>query len=72
VLPLITSAHADKLRRLGSAYGMKYITVITGVGRHSVGGQAKIKPAVEKFLAEEGYSFRALHAGCVRVNLKRT
>ncbi|MEK7486851.1 MAG: Smr/MutS family protein [Planctomycetota bacterium] len=36
----------------------RVVRVITGKGKHSPNGQAKIKPAVEKFLLRNGYSFQ--------------
>ena len=50
-------------------YPYRYLTVITGRGRHSVGGVAKIKPAIENLLRINGYEFEVLQAGCLRVNL---
>jgi hypothetical protein len=35
-----------------------YLQVIVGVGRHSVGGVARILPAVVHYLTDAGYSFR--------------
>ncbi len=35
-----------------------YVQVIVGLGRHSVGGVARILPAVVRYLTDAGYSFR--------------
>ena len=33
------------------------LQVVTGVGRHSIGGRARILPAVVRYLTEAGYRF---------------
>ena len=33
----------------------RYLEVVTGRGRHSQGGVAKLKPAVARFLEQKGY-----------------
>lgn len=45
------------------------LIVITGQGKHSVGRQAKIKPAVLRFLADRGISWRQINAGCICLHL---
>ncbi|XP_041485019.1 uncharacterized protein LOC121431528 [Lytechinus variegatus] len=45
----------------------RYLEVVTGRGRHSKGGVARLKPAVEKFLEQKGYRFTTPNAGCLRV-----
>jgi len=49
---------------------LHYVHVITGHGRHSAGGIARIKPAVINFLNTSNYRFREQHKGMLRVYLK--
>ncbi|CAI5986608.1 unnamed protein product [Closterium sp. NIES-64] len=43
------------------------ITVITGRGKHSASGQAKIKPAVHRYLQERGVGWQEQNAGSIRI-----
>ncbi|GJP53091.1 hypothetical protein CLOM_g12227 [Closterium sp. NIES-68] len=43
------------------------ITVITGRGKHSSDGHAKIKPAVHRYLQERGVSWQEQNAGSIRI-----
>ena len=47
--------------------------VVTGVGRHSIGGRARILPAVVRYLTEAGYRFNELphNAGVLDVVISR-
>ncbi|XP_030836727.1 uncharacterized protein LOC100891052 [Strongylocentrotus purpuratus] len=47
----------------------RYLEVVTGRGKHSKMGVAKLKPAVCKFLEQKGYSFTAPNAGCLKVDV---
>eukprot|EP00057_Strongylocentrotus_purpuratus_P004739 XP_003729344.1 PREDICTED: NEDD4-binding protein 2 [Strongylocentrotus purpuratus] len=47
----------------------RYLEVVTGQGKHSKMGVAKLKPAVCKFLEQKGYSFTAPNAGCLKVDV---
>jgi DNA-nicking Smr family endonuclease/uncharacterized coiled-coil protein SlyX len=40
-----------------------YLSVITGVGRNSPGGVARIRPAVERLLEQAGLQYRATNGG---------
>nr|XP_054755912.1 uncharacterized protein LOC129261913 [Lytechinus pictus] len=58
----------EKIRRGTPSPGkQRYLEVVTGRGRHSQGGVARLKPAVEKFLEQRGYNFTTPNAGCLRV-----
>ncbi|CAI7749622.1 unnamed protein product [Closterium sp. NIES-53] len=43
------------------------ITVITGRGKHSASGQAKIKPAVHRYLQKRGVGWQEQNAGSIRI-----
>lgn len=62
----------DLLERLFAYYKDqgKPLEVITGRGNHSMGGHAKIKPAVIQFLNENGYKYSAAGEGALTVHLK--
>jgi DNA-nicking Smr family endonuclease len=45
------------------------LDIITGTGNHSDTNGAKIKPAVEKYLKEQGLSFTEINNGTYRVTL---
>ena len=49
------------------------LQVVTGVGRHSIGGRARILPAVVRYLTEAGYRFeeQAHNAGVLDVVISR-
>lgn len=40
--------------------GLKSIKVITGTGHHSLHGKAKLLPAVQELIDEQGYSSRVV------------
>lgn len=48
----------------------RFFSLITGVGRHSVGGVPRIRPAVIKYLESNGYTFNETQAGVVVVKLR--
>jgi hypothetical protein len=50
--------------------GAKLLSIVTGVGNHSVGGKPRIKPAVESLLNEEGYRFNKPEPGVIVVELR--
>lgn len=52
-------------------YPYEHMTVITGVGRHSKNQQARIRPAVRKFLQDAGHRFDEVRDGCFRVHIRR-
>ncbi|XP_071478990.1 uncharacterized protein [Diadema antillarum] len=54
----------------GSPSQNRYLEVVTGRGKHSHGGMAKLRPAVETFLQQRGYRFSVTNAGCFRVFLQ--
>eukprot|EP00026_Physarum_polycephalum_P002879 Phypoly_transcript_02888.p1 GENE.Phypoly_transcript_02888~~Phypoly_transcript_02888.p1 ORF type:complete len:815 (+),score=218.80 Phypoly_transcript_02888:68-2512(+) len=49
----------------------KKLRVITGQGRHSLHGIAKIKPAVKNFLRSKGYTFVEADAGVITISLSK-
>lgn len=50
----------------------KRLRVITGVGKHSLHGIAKIKPAVKNFLRSKAYTFAESEAGVITISLSRS
>ena len=46
------------------------VTIITGRGNHSHGGQARLKPAIKEFLQSKGFSFHEENSGAFVVTLK--
>jgi DNA-nicking Smr family endonuclease len=57
------------LRSLSSISSVHTLTVITGYGSHSNAGQAKIKPAVMRFLTKSGIPWKELNIGCLIVKM---
>jgi len=51
--------------------GVKMLRLITGVGKHSEGGKAKIKPAIEEFLRQRGLHFTEPRPGVLTVTLNK-
>jgi len=49
--------------------GPKLLSIITGVGKHSEGRKARIKPAVTSWLRENGFKFNESNAGTIVVQL---
>eukprot|EP00005_Dracoamoeba_jomungandri_P007998 CAMPEP_0174267870 /NCGR_PEP_ID=MMETSP0439-20130205/35188_1 /TAXON_ID=0 /ORGANISM="Stereomyxa ramosa, Strain Chinc5" /LENGTH=809 /DNA_ID=CAMNT_0015355629 /DNA_START=12 /DNA_END=2441 /DNA_ORIENTATION=- len=47
-----------------------WVSVITGVGRHSAGGRARIKPAVIQFLRQNDYTFKQ-NGGVIVIKVKK-
>jgi hypothetical protein len=58
------------LLRRAQSQRKQHLVVITGEGNHSAGGQARLKPAVLKWLANAGFRYIALNPGSVRVALR--
>jgi DNA-nicking Smr family endonuclease len=50
---------------------IRSLNIITGVGRNSAQGKAKIKPAVEKYLDQENFKYREPYPGMYQVKLRR-
>ncbi|XP_006895479.1 PREDICTED: NEDD4-binding protein 2-like [Elephantulus edwardii] len=50
--------------------GKPYLSVITGRGNHSLGGVARIKPAVANYLTSHGFRFSEIKPGFLKVMLK--
>ena len=48
---------------------MKELSVITGAGIHSGASGAKVKPAVEAYLKEKGYTYAPQNNGTLLVTL---
>ena len=49
--------------------GPIWISVITGIGRHSADGKPRIKPAVIEFLRDNKYTFRE-NGGLIVIRVK--
>jgi len=49
---------------------VKVITFITGVGKHSTGGKAKIRPALIEYLKDYGIKFKETRTGVFLVYVK--
>ncbi|XP_066945759.1 NEDD4-binding protein 2-like [Macrobrachium rosenbergii] len=47
------------------------VSLITGRGAHSVGGQAKLKPAIRDYLQKKGYTFHEGNSGMFVVTIQR-
>ncbi|XP_064097924.1 LOW QUALITY PROTEIN: uncharacterized protein LOC135209176 [Macrobrachium nipponense] len=47
------------------------VSLITGRGAHSVGGQAKLKPAIRDYLQQKGYTFHEGNSGMFVVTIQR-
>lgn len=43
------------------------LKIITGIGKHSQGGESKLLPATTKWLKKEGWLFEMTHPGCIYV-----
>lgn len=52
--------------------GVKFLKIITGAGKHSVDGKAKIKPAVREYLTKHGFRFNEPNNGVIVVSLNRS
>ncbi|KAK3885567.1 hypothetical protein Pcinc_010233 [Petrolisthes cinctipes] len=67
-----TQAFLSERMRVLTARGMKQmeVSLITGRGAHSLGGQAKLKPAIKDFLRRSGYTFYEANAGMFIVTLR--
>jgi len=48
----------------------KVVTFITGVGKHSIGGKAKIRPALIEYLKDYGLKFTETRSGVFLVYVK--
>lgn len=55
VLNRLLQLQKDRRRRRGDAES--WVSVITGVGKHSQGGRAQIRPAVVRHLKDNGYHY---------------
>ncbi|XP_045140093.1 NEDD4-binding protein 2 [Echinops telfairi] len=60
----------QKTEEFRQSGGKPYLSVITGRGNHSLGGVARIKPAVIKYLTSHGFKFSEIEPGCLKVMLK--
>ena len=52
-----------------SQTGFNLLEVVTGKGKHSQGGQARIKPAVLSFFREKNFKFKEINEGAIIVLL---
>ncbi|CAM6126843.1 unnamed protein product [Calypogeia fissa] len=57
------------LRTLSQIPSVHVLTVITGQGSHSAGGQAKIKPAVTRYLDKKQVPWSQLNPGCIVIKM---
>mmetsp|Transcript_18670 Transcript_18670/g.27917 ORF Transcript_18670/g.27917 Transcript_18670/m.27917 type:complete len:600 (+) Transcript_18670:78-1877(+) len=66
-------AEAQKILRalfaLAQRNGRTEYMVVTGVGRHTI-GDARLAPAVKKFVAKHGHSWQNAGSGCLKVYFK--
>jgi len=53
------------------SYPYDWMTVITGVGRHSKNAQARIRPAVNRLLMEGDFKYTEIRPGCFRIRTRR-
>ncbi|XP_015273829.1 PREDICTED: NEDD4-binding protein 2 [Gekko japonicus] len=60
----------EKTEECSQAGGKPYLYVITGKGNHSLGGVARIRPAVIKYLGSHKFRFTEIKPGCLKVTLK--
>lgn len=67
-----TQAFLSERMRILTVRGMKQmeVSLITGRGAHSMGGQAKLKPAIKDFLHRSGYTFYEANAGMFIITLR--
>lgn len=49
---------------------VRYISVVTGRGKHSLGGVAKIKPAVLNFLRDNKFRYSEPQPGLIKVDIR--
>lgn len=59
-------------QRVLTARGIRQmqVSLITGRGAHSIGGQAKLKPAIKEFLQKSNFLFHEANSGMFTVTLK--
>lgn len=60
----------QKINEYQQKGGKSYLSVITGRGRHSQGGIARIKPVVIDYLKRQNFRFTELQPGVVKIKLK--
>jgi len=53
-----------------NGYETLVVTFITGVGKHSVGGKAKIRPALTEYLSNHNFKFKETRTGVFLVYVK--
>jgi len=69
ILSQIIQSEKQELER--DERNVRTLNVITGVGRNSAKGKAKVKPAVEAFLKREGYRIKTLSPGDLQITIKK-
>lgn len=67
-----TQAFLHERQRVLIARGIRQmeVSLITGRGAHSAGGQAVLKPSIKEHLQKHGYSFYEANSGMLRVVLR--
>ncbi|XP_051897923.1 NEDD4-binding protein 2 [Pristis pectinata] len=60
----------QKINEYQQRGGKSYLSVITGRGRHSQGGVARIKPVVIDYLKRQNFRFMEPQQGVVKIKLK--
>lgn len=67
-----TQAFLHERQRVLIARGIRQmeVSLITGRGAHSAGGQAILKPSIKEHLQKHGYSFYEANSGMLRVVLR--
>lgn len=47
--------------------GIRPLKIVTGAGKHSAYGEAKLMPSALKLLKQEGWRYELPHPGCILV-----
>ncbi|EDQ89328.1 uncharacterized protein MONBRDRAFT_25386 [Monosiga brevicollis MX1] len=66
---MLLDHHRQQFRSLGTAYTVRSIDIITGVGRHSRHGKPLLKPAVERLARRQNLTTSQPNEGTVRIYL---
>eukprot|EP00730_Choanoeca_flexa_P014873 TRINITY_DN6660_c0_g1_i2.p1 TRINITY_DN6660_c0_g1~~TRINITY_DN6660_c0_g1_i2.p1 ORF type:complete len:912 (+),score=106.66 TRINITY_DN6660_c0_g1_i2:236-2971(+) len=61
--------HKQRRASLRGPDSIRYVDVITGVGRHSANGKARIKPELERWLNSKGIQYSHHQNGVIRIKL---
>eukprot|EP00045_Choanoeca_perplexa_P015605 m.198236 g.198236 ORF g.198236 m.198236 type:complete len:786 (-) comp17038_c0_seq2:2246-4603(-) len=61
--------HKQRRARLTGPDTLRHVEIITGAGRHSVNGRARLRPELERWLNSRGYRYTLINEGALRVAL---